>query len=131
MSKAGAPKGNKNAEKWTLKEATDFFKKALELSYNGDYDFEGEIYKDMKSYKYLVYHLIERFPELKVYHYYIKNNCEVNCYKNGKRGNIDKSLAIMNLKSNHNWKDRQDITSGDDKIQSDTKYIIVDGTGKS
>lgn len=102
----GAPKGNKNAEKWTLKEATSFYEEALEMSKNKDYDFLGEIARDLGQYIDLFDHLTSRFPELKETKKKIMSNCQANCYSNGKNGDIVPSLAIMNLKSNHGWTDR-------------------------
>lgn len=104
----GAPKGNINAEKWTIEEAEKFFNTAVEISDNIDYDFIGEICKDLGQDKGIFDYLIEKFPNtrFKTLKNRIKNNCEVNCFRNAKKGDIVPSLAIMNLKSNHGWTDR-------------------------
>ncbi len=111
-----APIENKNAEKWTIKEATDFYNQALELSTKSDYDFIGEIARDLCQYHKLFSYLSDKFPELKAIEKKIVSNCEANCFSNGKKGNITPSLAIMNLKSNHGWTDRNDITTGGNEI---------------
>lgn len=103
---AGAPKNNKNAEKWTFEEAEKLFQQAVELSFNGGYDFIGEVAKELNTYIDVFDYLTDKFPELEKYKKQLKRNCEVNCFSNGKNGNIVPSLAIMNLKSNHGWTDR-------------------------
>ena len=103
---AGAPENNKNAEKWTFEEAEKLFQKAVELSFNGGYDFIGEVAKKLNTYIDVFDYLTDKFPELEKYKKQLKRNCEVNCFSNGKNDNIVPSLAIMNLKSNHGWTDR-------------------------
>lgn len=101
-----APVENTNAEKWTLEEATKFMDSAVELSRGNDYDFIGEVARELNQYHHLFGYLIKKFPTLKIQHDLIYSNCESNCFFNGKKGNIVPSLAIMNLKSNHGWTDR-------------------------
>ena len=108
---AGAPKENKNAEKWSIEEATDFMSQALELSKKDGYDFIGEVAKKMNSYVDVFDYICDKFPELESYKKHIKRNCEVNCFSSGKKGDIIPSLAIMNLKSNHGWTDRVSATN--------------------
>ena len=116
-------KGNKNAEKWTEELATKFFDDALELSTNPDYDFLGEIARDLGQYIDLFDDLMARFPQLKEVKKRIKDNCAANCYSNGKKGDIVPSMAIMNLKSNHGWTDRVDTTTKDKEINNNTVDI--------
>ena len=113
-----APKENVNAEVWNYEEAEKFFNSAIELSQDEErtYDFIGEIARDLKQYKDLFGYLSTKFPELKIKHNKIISNCEANCFYNGKKSNIVPSLAIMNLKSNHGWTDRSDVTTGGDSI---------------
>jgi hypothetical protein len=113
---AGAPINNTNAEKWTFKQAEQLFEKAVELSYDREYDFIGEIARELKLYKEIFTYLSEKFDELKPLHNLVLSNCESNCFYNGKKSNITPSLAIMNLKSNHGWTDRQDLTTQGDKL---------------
>jgi len=65
---AGPPINNKNAEKWTIELATHLFDKALELSKDREYDFIGEIARDLDQYKEVFTYLSDRFPELKMHH---------------------------------------------------------------
>lgn len=111
---------NKNAEKWTLEDAESFFIDAVELSEDAarEYDFIGEVARDLKQYKEIFSYLSDKFPELKTLHNRLKSNCEANCFYNGKKQNIVPSMAIMNLKSNHGWTDRVDTTSKGNEIKS-------------
>jgi len=104
--KVGAPIGNKNAEKWTEEEAVKFMAKALKLSEDEDYDFIGEIAKDLGTFKTIFEHLYSRFPFLKETFKQMKTNLETNCYRNVKREKINTAAGIINLKSNHGWTDR-------------------------
>jgi hypothetical protein len=103
----GAPEGNKNAEIWTLKEATKFLDKATELSESMDYDFIGEVAKKLKVNKHTFTYLVDKYPELKPLYDNILGNIESNCFSNAKKGNIKEAIAIVNLKSNYGWTDRQ------------------------
>lgn len=107
-----APKKNTNAEKWTFKEAERHFLKAVEFSLNKDYDFIGEVAQAMGSYKHVFIYLSAKYPELKTYLDQIVSNCESNCFYNAKKGNIKEATAIINLKSNHGWTDRQELKHG-------------------
>lgn len=125
-------KNNKNAEKWTIEEATKFFNEAIELSKNKDYDFIGEVCKDLNQDKGVFDYLIDKFKgnDFKTLKRRIKYNCEVNCFRNAKKGDIIPSLAIMNLKSNHGWTDRVDTTSKGKEITSITRTIIDESTNQ-
>lgn len=118
-----APKENKNAEKWTLEEATIFIEKAVELSQDTEYDFIGEIAKELNQYKEIFSYLVDKFPELKQQHKRLVSNCESNCFYNGKKNNIVPSLAIMNLKSNHGWTDRIETNNTNNNINQDVTPI--------
>lgn len=109
---------NKNAEKWTLEIATKLFDDAIILSDDAErtYDFIGEIARELKQYKEVFTYLSEKFPELKEVHKRLLSNCEANCFYNGKKSNIVPSLAIMNLKSNHGWTDRADVTTQGESV---------------
>lgn len=118
-----APKENTNAEKWTLEESEKFMNEALELSKNKDYDFVGEIAKELNQYHHLFSYLRDKFPELKSQYKKIYSNCEANCFFNGKKQNITPSMAIMNLKSNHQWTDRVDTTSKGNELSGEKVSI--------
>ena len=124
---AGPPLGNKNAEKWTEEEAIKLFEKAIAMAEkkSSQYDFIGEITRDLKLYKDIFLHLISRFPDLKPLNARLLGVLEANCYQNAKTGNIVASLGIINLKSNHKWTDRVDSTSQGDKIGNTIKVEVV------
>lgn len=109
--------GNKNAEKWTFEEAEKLLLEAVEISKDRDYDFIGEVAKEQGTYHMVYHYLVEKFPTLKYLLEGTKHNCESNCFYNGKKGNIVPSMAIMNLKSNHGWTDRQEIEQKIDTVK--------------
>ena len=129
-----APKGNKNAEKWTLIESKKLFDTAIELANQKEiitmrtgsttweqtqykYDFIGEVAKKLGTcHQMITQHLPERFPSLQRLKTQLINNLEANCYVNTKKGMIREATGIVNLKSNHKWTDRIDQTSKGDKV---------------
>jgi hypothetical protein len=117
MGKVGAPYGNKNAEEWTLELATDLFNEAVECSKKSEYDFIGEIARDLGIYRQLFDYLSDKFEPLKIKHKHILSNLEANCFSHAKKGEIKEATAIVNLKSNYQWTDRLDNTTKGEKIQ--------------
>ena len=113
-----SPQENKNAEKWTFEEAEKLLLQAVEVSKEKEFDFIGEVAVKIGSYLTQIKYLIEKFPQLKYLYNQIKDNCESNCFGNGKKGNIVPSLAIMNLKSNHGWTDRNTVEGGENPIKT-------------
>jgi hypothetical protein len=113
-------KGNQYNEHWTFEEAEKFLLEAVELSDSESFDFIGEVAKKMKTYIDVFDYLVAKFPQLKPLKTQIKRNCETNCFANGKKGNIVPSLAIMNLKSNHGWTDRNTVEGGENPIKIQT-----------
>jgi hypothetical protein len=124
----GAPKGNINAEKWDHETAKGLFDKAIELSKLPDYDFIGEIAYDLELDKGIFDYLVEKFPEFSVYKKRILSNCEVNCFRNMKKENINVATGMINLKSNHGWTDRvaNDHTTKGDKITPPINWVDGD-----
>ena len=133
---AGAPYGNKNAEKWTFKKSVALFHDALKLcdeketvTIHGNdvvgykYDFIGEVARHLGTFKEIFTHLTKRkgFESLKRLHNQLITAIEQNCYYNTKKGIIREATGIVNLKSNHHWTDRQDITSQNEKIAKEIK----------
>jgi hypothetical protein len=114
--------GNKNAEKWDFNNAEKLMNEALELSFNPEYDFVGEICQKLKIARSEINYFADKFPELKSTYNKILGNCEANCFRNAKKGNIKEATAIVNLKSNHGWTDRQQIEIPN--IQS-VKYKVI------
>lgn len=121
----GAKKYNTNAEKWGIEEATELFLTAIKMTEEEarDYDFIGEVARDLGQYKEVFSYLSTKFKTLKRFHNILLSNCEANCFYNGKKQNIVPSLAIMNLKSNHGWTDRVDNTSKGKEIKSEKVSI--------
>jgi len=121
--------GNKHAEKWTIEESTKLFETALQMADEQEtitirqgtefieilaykYDFVGEILRHFDLYKELLGHLTTRFPELDNHRKTLMSKLESNCYYNTKKGLIREATGIVNLKSNHNWTDRQQTDIG-------------------
>jgi len=104
----GAPEGNVNAQKWDINTATKLFDDALELSRGDDYDFIGEIARDLKVYRELFNYLSDTYSDLKPVYSQILSNLEANCFSHSKKGKIREATAIVNLKSNYHWTDRID-----------------------
>jgi hypothetical protein len=102
-----APEGNKNAEQWTFEEAEGLFTEALVLTLKDEYDFIGEIARDLGTYRTLFDYLSNKFKELKPLYNNILSNLEANCFEHTKKGKIKEATGIVNLKSNYNWTDRQ------------------------
>lgn len=121
-SGAGPPIGNTNAEKWSEESATELFNKALCISADkdsGDNDFIGEVAQTAGTNLSIMEYLRNKYPNLLSVYDQIKRNCEANCFRNGKRGTITPSLAIMNLKSNHGWTDRNTVESNNVNYNSE------------
>lgn len=125
QEKAGAPYGNKNAEKWSFKKAIKLFNDAIELSnqkenfaiksgekaieVNGyKFDFIGEIARELGTFHEIFEHLVKRFPTLRRLKNELDSNIQSNCYSNTKKGIIREATGIVNLKSNWGWTDRQE-----------------------
>jgi len=140
---AGAPYGNKNAEKWTFKKAVKLFNDAIKLSEESEsyylkvgekavevtgykYDFIGEIARELGTFKEIFTHLSNRFEILKRPHNQLITNLESNCYYNTKKGAIKEATGIVNLKSNHKWTDRLDQTTKDKEIQTTPIILFKD-----
>lgn len=108
--------GNLNAEKYDEDEAIKIFSEAIKIAKENKLDFIGEVANEQGIYLDIYDDLIQRFPHLKILHKKLKRTCEANCFTNAKKGKIHAGVAIMNLKSNHQWTDRMenktDITSG-------------------
>jgi hypothetical protein len=115
--------GNQYSEDWTLDKCKEFMDEAVAISLTDDMDFIGEVAKKHGTYRDVYDYITSKFPELKKLKSQIKNNCETNCFSNGKNGDIVPSLAIMNLKSNHGWTDRVDNTSKGNELGSEKVTI--------
>lgn len=112
-----APFNNKNAEQWNLEDSKELFQKALDLSVLDEYDFIGEIARELKVYRDLFTYLSKKYTELESVYKTILSNLEANCFSHAKTGRIKEATAIVNLKSNYKWTDRADLTSGGEEIK--------------
>lgn len=126
IKKVGAPDGNNNAEVWNIEDATLLFNNALEKSVEKEYDFIGEIARDLKTYREIFTYLVDKFPELKETHKRILSNLEANCFSHTKKGTINTAVGIVNLKSNYNWTDRVDTTTKDKEISNNPIIQFID-----
>lgn len=138
MKKVGAPKGNKNAEEWTLEKALVLFdlimKKLNEKTtymvngkrvegylchYLGEATDEADTTIDVVKYLRVKFTLESEYNRL-------KSKSERNCFTDTKKGIINTAVGIVNLKSNHGWTDRMDQTTKGEKTQT---TIINLGSG--
>ena len=143
MSKAGAPKDNKNAEKWTLEKSIELFdsaddivKRKTEYLVHGskiqgyEFDFIGELADELEVYRDLLQRDIpNKFPQFTARFNKLKNKLETNCYSNTKKGIINTAVGIVNLKSNHNWTDKlqtDHTTNGKDISISPIQWTKTD-----
>ena len=140
---AGAPYGNRNAEKWKFKKSVQLFHDAIELTTKKityhlkqgekaievtgyEFDFIGEIASELGTFKEIFSHLTKRkgFEKLKRLNNQLNTAIEKNCYYNTKRGIIKEATGLVNLKSNWHWKDRHDYTTDDEQIKMPGKIIF-------
>lgn len=139
---AGAPKENKNAEKWTLEEADSLFNKAIEMAYEEEtysvhgvdikgnkYHYLGEIAtsREVALYPDIFKYLKSSHNELLSKYNRLKYILEANCFSDSKKGIINTATAIMNLKSNYKWTDRIDNTSKGEELKQTTNIINLGG----
>lgn len=117
---------NKNAELWTFEEALNLFNESVIKSKESEYDFIGEIARDLGTYRDVYDYLVKKFDELKPLHKTILQNLEANCFSHAKKGKIKEATAIVNLKSNYGWRDRQDITTNEKPITSHEHKVIFE-----
>lgn len=108
--------GNVNAEKYTEDEAFKIMVEAIKIARTEKCDFVGEVAEFQLISRNVYTDLVKKFPILKSLHLTLLHVCETNCFMHGKKGDIHAGMAIMNLKSNHQWTDRvenkTDITTG-------------------
>ena len=115
-----APYENKNAEQWNEEDSLILFNRAIELSDNDDYDFIGEVARDLKVYRELFSYLSKKFKSCKHLYNIVLSNLEANCFSHAKKGIIKEATAIVNLKSNYKWTDRNDHTSDGKELKGFT-----------
>lgn len=129
----GASIENKNAQKYSLEYAIDLFNKALDLSKRKtdyvigpnvvkgfEFHFIGEIATsdELDTYTDIFKYLKDAHPETLDLYYKLKNKLESNCFSDSKKGIIKEATAIMNLKSNYKWTDRNDLTTDNKSLNT-------------
>lgn len=119
-------KDNRNAEKWSEEKALELFEKAIEIAEapESDFDFIGEVTRELRVSRFLLINLAKKFPSCKDLYSELKSYVESNCFSNGKRGNINTAMAIVNLKSNHGWTDKPELEK--DKEPKPAQFYIID-----
>lgn len=121
--------GNNNAEKYTENDAIDFILNAIAIAESFSYDFIGEVADHQGVDRILYNYLSKKFKTVEILVNRLKGKCETNCFKHAKKGDIVASLAIINLKSNHNWTDRvsqnTDVTSGGQPLQMNNLITFI------
>lgn len=141
---AGAPYGNKNAEKWTFKKSVALFNDAIKLTNEKEtvkvfgkdvqgykYDFIGEIARELGTFHLIFAHLVERFPALQRLKNELDNNIQSNCYFNTKKGIIREATGIVNLKSNWKWTDRNQLDHTSNGKTIEAPQIIFTDANKT
>jgi hypothetical protein len=96
-------KGNKNAEKWTVKEARKLANKALD-AVDDETFFISSIAEKCETYRDLFAYLMDKFNDDKVVFRTLKrmyNKCESILWERASQGEIDRTIAIFALKSLH------------------------------
>ena len=96
-------KGNKNAEKWTVKEARKLATRALD-AVDGETFFISSIAEKCETYRDLFAYLMDKFNDDEAVFRTLKrmyNKCESILWEKASQGEIDKTIAIFALKSLH------------------------------
>lgn len=114
--KAGAPKGNKNAEKWTQKTVSDKLAEMNALSINGNYFTIGKLCLDSGINPHTWSEWGHKFKDNKIVSTAkkeIERICEANLSHKALNGDLNATMAIFTLKNKHGWEDkRKNETSG-------------------
>lgn len=114
----GAMLHNKNAEVWDLETSVKFMDDSLQIAKEKGHDFIGEVARDMDTYREIYTYLSKKYEGCSRIYKRINQECESNCFSHGKKGEINTAMAIVNLKSNHDWTDRVDTTSKGNEVKS-------------
>jgi hypothetical protein len=96
-------KGNKNAEKWTVKEARKLANKALD-AVDDETFFISSIAEKCETYRDLFAYLLDKFNDDEAVFRTLKrmyNKCESILWEKACKQEIDKTIAIFALKSLH------------------------------
>jgi hypothetical protein len=126
-NKGGQP-GNKNAEKWTEKEAIKFGNELIEwLSKENTNIFYRRFCHQRNLYHTAIAYLCDKFNS---FSNIIKKAKEMQEYKINDlaiRGKLNTAYSCFFMKNKHSYKDRTDITTNDESLTSVT-LKLVDGS---
>jgi len=105
-----APRGNKNAEIWTIEETVLYFESVLTYVLdNDDCVSIQEAACNTGQYEEIISYLQNKhnidFNAIKK----AKSTIEQRIYKNALNNKYNPTMAIFGLKNNHGWKDKQEI----------------------
>jgi len=129
MAVSDKMKGNTNAEKWTLEEATSFCNKVLEvLETDKKIRTLGGACLKAGGYEQLINYLEDKFNTVFVS---IKKSREIvkeRLIEQGLDGEANPTMAIFILKNNHNMNDKQqtDLTTNGKEINTAPIIKFVD-----
>jgi len=129
MAVSDKMKGNTNAEKWTLEEATSFCNKVLEvLETDKKIRTLGGACLKAGGYEQLINYLEDKFNTVFVS---IKKSREIvkeRLIEQGLDGDANPTMAIFILKNNHNMTDKQqtDLTTNGKEINTAPIIQFVD-----
>ena len=126
---AGAPKENKNAEKWTIEEAKTFFNKILSILESdesirtlGGACLKAGGYESLINYLELKFDI--DFESIKKAKEIVKNRL----IEQGLDNEVNTGMAIFILKNNHSMTDKVDNTINADVKTTTTVINLGNGT---
>lgn len=125
-----APKGNINAEKWTLEATNELFDNILEYIINDEKCRSiSEAAIEVGEYEHLVMYLENKYSEIDFTS--IKKAREIvknRLVNQGLDGKANSTMAIFILKNNHGMTDKQqtDITTNGNSINTTPTIMFVD-----
>lgn len=102
-----APKGNKNAEKWTEKEAKELVDSVLKyVQDTSDCYFIGEPITELGYYRTLWSYIKDKFDFDTIKR--VESILENRLVKAGLTGGSNPTMTIFTLKNNYDWKDKRE-----------------------
>lgn len=126
MSVSEKMKGNTNAEKWTLEEATKFFDSVLDyIRTNKKCRSISEACTELGQYEDLIRYLSNKFDTVFVSIKKAKDICKNRLVNQGLDGDAHATMAIFILKNNHDMKDRVDHTTDNKPVNTTMQIEVV------
>lgn len=111
-SKVGAPKGNKNAEKWTEETVLEAVVLVYEYCKNHKTPFLGIALNALDFSAQRWSEWTKKFSDNKVVLESIKKTetlIEANLVEGGMKGDFNSTMAIFTLKNKHGWRDKKEV----------------------